>query len=462
MRGRHRRLGRLRDRGRVHRHDGGVGLRGVGHRVLLPAVLGLRRLSTRTTTRTTRPTATARRTTRGPAPTAAAPSAYGPYGGAGVGARYNPRTGTYSRGAAACGPYGARGAATAYNPRTGAYGSDPPGLERLRQLGRDRRAARRRLGAHVARRRTTRTGNTTRVTQGSGGGEAITRSGPAGGRQRRRADRQRRRLRRPRRQRLRKRRRQLAEVRQRRLEQRRQAREPSIHYRRALIGDGTRSARRRRDGRPARSRSCGPCRRRHPHEGRRHLPQRRWFHPERWQLPPERRVPRRRHARRRSPAVNSGGGCRHPAGVSHGDHPLRRVCVDAVRCVRHERISPDRNGSRCSGCSSGRSARIRARRLLGLQEHVFGGERRVDGARRRRESRHPPGRRVDPRRNAGGIAHLHDRPEGRLRNTAISLRSSHSPSAGGRSDMSWAVNAVRRLAATSCVRRSARSAGPTS
>ena len=37
-------------------------------------------------------------------------SAYGPYGGAGVGARYNPRTGTYARGAAAYGPYGARGA----------------------------------------------------------------------------------------------------------------------------------------------------------------------------------------------------------------------------------------------------------------------------------------------------------------------------------------------------------------
>ena len=46
---------------------------------------------------------------------------YGPYGGAGVGARYNPRTGTYARGAAAYGPYGARGVAQAYNPRTGTY-----------------------------------------------------------------------------------------------------------------------------------------------------------------------------------------------------------------------------------------------------------------------------------------------------------------------------------------------------
>src|SRR6185436_7178165 len=39
-------------------------------------------------------------------------------GGAGVAQRYNPRTGTYSRGAVAYGPYGARGAASAYNPRT--------------------------------------------------------------------------------------------------------------------------------------------------------------------------------------------------------------------------------------------------------------------------------------------------------------------------------------------------------
>ena len=72
--------------------------------------------------------------------------AYGPYGGAGVGARYNPWTGTYARGAAAYGPYGARGVAQAYNPRTGAYARDAAGIERLRQLGIDRRAARRRLG----------------------------------------------------------------------------------------------------------------------------------------------------------------------------------------------------------------------------------------------------------------------------------------------------------------------------
>jgi hypothetical protein len=44
---------------------------------------------------------------------------YGPYGGAGYGARYNPTTGTYARGAAAHGPYNAGGWAQAYNPRTG-------------------------------------------------------------------------------------------------------------------------------------------------------------------------------------------------------------------------------------------------------------------------------------------------------------------------------------------------------
>jgi len=39
-----------------------------------------------------------------------------------MGASYNPRTGTYSRGAAAYGPYGSRAAGEAYNPRTGTYG----------------------------------------------------------------------------------------------------------------------------------------------------------------------------------------------------------------------------------------------------------------------------------------------------------------------------------------------------
>lgn len=46
---------------------------------------------------------------------------YGPYGGAGWAAGYNPVTGTYARGAYAYGPYGAAGYRQAYNPYTGAW-----------------------------------------------------------------------------------------------------------------------------------------------------------------------------------------------------------------------------------------------------------------------------------------------------------------------------------------------------
>lgn len=46
---------------------------------------------------------------------------YGPYGGAGYVAAYNPATGIYSRGAYAYGPYGSAGYRAAYNPYTGAY-----------------------------------------------------------------------------------------------------------------------------------------------------------------------------------------------------------------------------------------------------------------------------------------------------------------------------------------------------
>jgi hypothetical protein len=45
---------------------------------------------------------------------------YGPYGGAGAAAAYNPRTGTYSRGAYAYGPAGSASVRQAYNPYTGA------------------------------------------------------------------------------------------------------------------------------------------------------------------------------------------------------------------------------------------------------------------------------------------------------------------------------------------------------
>ena len=104
--------------------------------------------------------------------------AYGPYGGAGVGARYNPRTGTYARGAAAWGPYGARGVASAYNPRTGAVGTTRQGSSVYGSWGQT--AVRRGDQWATTSRVTNNRGTTTRATQGSGGGEAVTRRGPQG------------------------------------------------------------------------------------------------------------------------------------------------------------------------------------------------------------------------------------------------------------------------------------------
>ncbi len=106
--------------------------------------------------------------------------AYGPYGGAGVAQRYNPRTGTYSRGAAAWGPYGARGAASAYNPRTGAYGATRQGSNVYGSWG-TTGVARGDDWARTSRYTNNVTGNTTRVTQGSDGGAAITRNAPGVG-----------------------------------------------------------------------------------------------------------------------------------------------------------------------------------------------------------------------------------------------------------------------------------------
>ena len=100
--------------------------------------------------------------------------AYGPYGGAGVTARYNPRTGTYSRGAAAWGPYGARGYAEAYNPRTGTYGQTRQGSNVYGSWG-STAVQRGDNWAQTARVTNNRTGNTTRVSQGSGGGESVSR-----------------------------------------------------------------------------------------------------------------------------------------------------------------------------------------------------------------------------------------------------------------------------------------------
>jgi hypothetical protein len=101
--------------------------------------------------------------------------AYGPYGGAGVGARYNPRTGTYSRGAAAYGPYGARGVAEGYNPRTGTYAQTRQGSNVYGSWGStgvtrgDNWATSQRVTSRA-------TGTTTRTTQTSNGGSAITRN----------------------------------------------------------------------------------------------------------------------------------------------------------------------------------------------------------------------------------------------------------------------------------------------
>jgi hypothetical protein len=104
---------------------------------------------------------------------------YGPYGGAGVAARYNPVTGTYARGAAAWGPYGARGVAEAYNPRTGTYARTSQGAGIYGSWGATS-VQRGNQWAQTARVTNRATGTTTRVTQGSGGGEAITRRGPQG------------------------------------------------------------------------------------------------------------------------------------------------------------------------------------------------------------------------------------------------------------------------------------------
>jgi hypothetical protein len=61
--------------------------------------------------------------------------AYGPYGGAGGAAWYNPSTGTYGRAATAYGPYGSRTAASGYNPYTGAHGTTRQGSNAYSQWG---------------------------------------------------------------------------------------------------------------------------------------------------------------------------------------------------------------------------------------------------------------------------------------------------------------------------------------
>jgi hypothetical protein len=106
--------------------------------------------------------------------------AYGPYGGAGYGARYNPSTGTYSRGAAAWGPNGVRGAAEAWNPRTGTSAQTRQGANTFGSWG-STAVQRGDQWAQTARVTNRATGATTRATEGSGDGGAVSRRGPEGG-----------------------------------------------------------------------------------------------------------------------------------------------------------------------------------------------------------------------------------------------------------------------------------------
>jgi hypothetical protein len=92
---------------------------------------------------------------------------------------YNPRTGTYARGATAYGPYGSRSVASAWNPRTGTVGATRQGSNIYGNWGTSavqRGDAWARTG-HVT---NYRTGATTGGIQTSRGGEAISRSGAAG------------------------------------------------------------------------------------------------------------------------------------------------------------------------------------------------------------------------------------------------------------------------------------------
>jgi hypothetical protein len=104
---------------------------------------------------------------------------YGPYGGAGVGARYNPRTGTYARGAAAYGPYGARGVAQAYNPRTGTYAATRQGSNVYGSWG-STAVQRGDDWAKTNRYTNRQTGTTTRTIR-TDEGSAVTRRGAGGG-----------------------------------------------------------------------------------------------------------------------------------------------------------------------------------------------------------------------------------------------------------------------------------------
>ena len=191
----------------------------------------------------------------------------------GYGASYNPWTGAYTRGAVAYGPYGGAGVGAAlqpenrhllarrrglrpvrrarrcqaYNPRTGAYGATRQGSNVYGSWGTTGVARGDRVGDHLALHQQ-RDGQHDARDPGQRRRRAVTRT-PALAAERCGAQRRRRRVRRPRRQRLQEGRRQLAEVRQWRLEQRGPADAA------AAAGAGPRDARRRTD-----ARSCGNVR----------------------------------------------------------------------------------------------------------------------------------------------------------------------------------------------------------
>ena len=104
---------------------------------------------------------------------------YGPYGGMGMGAAYNPRTGTYARGASAYGPYGSRSAAQAWNPRTGTYAQTRQGSNVYGNWG-SSSVVRGDNWAQTAHKTNYATGTRTSGVRTSEGGAAVSRNGQAG------------------------------------------------------------------------------------------------------------------------------------------------------------------------------------------------------------------------------------------------------------------------------------------
>jgi hypothetical protein len=100
----------------------------------------------------------------------------------GYGASYNPWTGAYGRGVVAYGPYGGAGVGARYNPRTGTYARGRQGANAYGSWG-TTGVQRGDDWARTSRVTNNVTGTTTRVSQGSGGGESISRNqAGAGGR----------------------------------------------------------------------------------------------------------------------------------------------------------------------------------------------------------------------------------------------------------------------------------------